>query len=372
MRKLKIWFCLVLLFGFGFGNKVKFPMWPHWFTNFDAETFGMGDANLFSTGPSAILRNAANLDTIFYFVSSLAYESRKSRTPSLWEDKDEGCYPQMIGFTLPHIGRGVGGILFHKLMRWHGSAGDKMGTASLSVLSLGYCFLGFPKLKLGITANYVWGNSKYNYVDNDSIYESISNTYGFGIITSFGFPVSQTTKLVLRFMPPTILLGETTYRTSDTAYINDINDNVPWEINGGIEHNLISSLVVVSQITYRNWRRETGGFIWGDHEWQLHGGFELRPNSVFRLRLGSFIQQFYSDLEIPFLKFSLKGRARVLFLTVGIGMTTNFMQINMGVGKRIFSEHTGLGFYSKQESIIAGITLFPEKLFKKQEGGTHD
>ena len=191
------------------------------------------------------------------------------------------------------------------------------------------------------------------------------------MITSVDILLSRNTSLALRLASPVLLKGKGSYQSTDITYINNVKDNVPWEINVGIKQSLNSFLALTSQLTYKDWRRG-GGFIWGDHEWRLHAGFELRPNRTFRLRLGSFMQQFYSDLEIPFLKFQLKGRAKVLFLTGGIGIKTNLIQTDVGVGRTLFIEHTGtaFNFYSKRDLILVSITMFPEKLFKKNNGGT--
>lgn len=349
-------------------------MWPHWFANFDAETFGMGNVGLFGVGPSVVYQNPANMDTIFKISAAFAYESRKSQKSHIgsdWEDENERYYPHSIGFTIPSLRKGMCGILFHKLLQWHGATENIEGTSGISDLSLGYCYSVSPKLNLGIAVNYVWGSSEYYYDDSGSQSLYLSNTYGLGMITSFSFLLKSNTLLALRFMPPTFLRGKDSYQFTDTSYTNNIKDNIPWEINAGIKHSLISFLTLTSQVTYKNWQRGRGGFIWGDHEWQLHCGFELRPNSVFSLKLGTFMEQFYSDLEIPFLKFLQKGRAKVLFLTGGIGMRTNLIQVDIGVGSSLFIEHTGpaLDFYSKRNLVLLSITVFPEKLFKKHKGG---
>ncbi|MGQ9621413.1 MAG: hypothetical protein ACUVTX_10585 [Bacteroidales bacterium] len=311
------------------------------------------------------------MDTIFKFLTTFTYESRKSHPGSLfWEDENEKYYPHSIGITTPYFRKSIFGILFHKLLKWHGTAEIIEGKSHLSDLSLGYCYLVSPKLNLGIAVNYVWG--KYNASTPYCLV--LFNTYGLGMITSFSLLLKPNTLLALRFMSPTFLRGKNSYQSQspDTSFTYNIKDNIPWEINAGIKHNLIPFLTLTSQVTYKNWRRGmNGGFIWGNHEWQLHYGLELRPNNVFALRLGTFIQQFYSDLEIPFLKFQLKGRAKVLFLTGGIGIKTNILKADIGVGSSLFIEHTdpAFNFYSKRNLMLVSVTIFPEKLFKKHKGG---
>lgn len=347
-------------------------MWPYWFADFNATTLGMGNVTLFTSGPSAVFFAPANLDTSFVLYGSGFHESRNKN--GWWSDDDVTRLPHALGLTIPRVGSGSVSILLMDLMNWsgHDVVGDDTitGDAHLRNLSLGYCFRIHPKLNSGIAINYAWGSTVYLFQPFQYPIADEFSTYGLGLRFALSFLPKSNSEFAFHLIAPTLLRGDEVYSDSSTHFteIRKIKDNLPWGIEGGVQHSFVKQLSIVTQVTYRNWRRGSGGFIWGDHEWRLHGGLAFKPWKVVSLRIGCFLQQFDSDLAIPFVRFHPNERVRALFITGGIGVKGDFIDVDLGVGKSVSTAYGALVDFFPERSLVAmSISVLPERLFKKQQ-----
>lgn len=353
-------FLLLNLCDLCYGGSVGFPMYPYCLIYPDGKTLGMGAVSLFMSGPITAYHNPANLDSFLILSISATYE-RKTGGFFVGEGKDVGNYPQSFGVTIPILKKVSLGFIYQELMKWRSEYNkdtDKInGALNLSNVTLGCRLAISEKLNLGFFSGYAWGRSTFDGVMNNIKFHDEYNTgggcFGFSNLLS----LNKSLIFALRFLSATPLRGKR-IRQGPIYDTLPIVDNIPWEVNGGVEYIAKWPLTAVLQITYRNWQRYGGLHSWGNHEFRFHGGFEFHPHRSLNLRIGTFLEQFSDNPNV----FLSTQKTKIIFFTGGVGIRTEIVDADIGVGRTAsiaYFPHCELPFYPNRTIIIFSIQFIP-------------
>lgn len=321
------------------------PHWPNLFSKFDAQTYGMGDSYIFSTGPASIYLNPARIGSKRYILLEGGYEWRNGAFDNgdIFWGKDIANIPQFVGVTYPltYPYRKISfGMDYAQLCKLQQPAFyEKDGIYDEEILrnfSIGFSSLLTEGFNIGMSIGFVLGGAHLS----DSIpsiisyYEDYNVNGGYGVIGG-SFQPNPKLSIAFRIHSPMIIKGDHTY------YLNNfIDDTTYYEVNPAESkyfYPCIASFGIlrtsspvhryVIQIDYIGWRGQlVSGYEWpwGKDEWDIHLGVERKIGNVFTLR-GGFIPSFFPD------KTNDEDVSK-FFLTGGLGINLPFGIIDIGTG----------------------------------------
>ena len=191
---------LILVMGSGPGNGSTFPMWPDWFITFNAETFGIGGVNLFTSGPFAVSQNPANLTSGFCSAWQSLYEVRNAMPGYPFRLENIKCLIHAFGLVFPKILAATTGLQFDQIISCRGA--DETGNLSsyLRKLSIGICSPTWKNINFGFSLCSVWGRYEYRFDVSNGSY--LANSYGTGVTAALLLKIKKNNTFSLMVIPP--------------------------------------------------------------------------------------------------------------------------------------------------------------------------